>query len=99
MTRFTVGVLPGAEQEFREAFFWYFDRSPIAAEAFRSEVLESTDGLADRADMWPSNEDGIHFRVLDRFPHNIWHELNGRLATVIANAHQHRRPHYWKTRG
>jgi hypothetical protein len=27
--------LPEAEQEFREAFFWYFERSPIAADAFR----------------------------------------------------------------
>ena len=57
MTRFTVEVLPEAEQKFREAFLWYFDRSSIAAEAFRSEVLESVDGLTRRADMWPSNED------------------------------------------
>jgi len=26
-------------------------------------------------------------------------ELNGQLATDIAIAHQHRRPHYWKVPG
>ena len=98
MTRFTVEVLPEAELEFREAFLWYFDRSPIAADAFRAEVLESIDGLGDRADLWPANADGIHFHVLDRFPYTVWYDLSGQIATVIAVAHQHRRPNYWKKR-
>jgi plasmid stabilization system protein ParE len=99
VSQFTVEVLPEAEREFREAFLWYFDRSPIAADAFRSEVLESIDGLGDRADMWPVNDDGIHFHVLDRFSYTVWYDLTGRLATVIAIAHQHRRPNYWRARG
>ena len=85
MTRFAVELLPEAEQEFRDAF--------------RSEVLDSIDGLADRADMWPANDDGIHFHVLDRFPYTVWYDLSGQLATVVAIAHQHRRPSYWKARG
>ena len=60
VTRFTVHVLPDAEQEFREAFLWYFERSPIAADAFRSEIFECIDGLEDRANTSPSNKDGIH---------------------------------------
>jgi plasmid stabilization system protein ParE len=99
VTLFSVEVLPEAEREFQEAFLWYFDRSPIAADAFRSEVFESIDSLRDRADMWPANEDGIHFHVLDRFPYTVWYDLNGQLASVIAIAHQHRRPNYWKKRG
>ena len=65
MTRFTVEVLPESEREFREAFLWYFERSPIAADGFRSHVLEAIDGLAERADMRPENDDGFHFHVLD----------------------------------
>jgi plasmid stabilization system protein ParE len=91
--------LPEAEGEFREAFLWYFARSPIAADAFRCQVLEAIDGLADRADMWPTDEDGFHFHVLDRFPYTVWYDVNESLATIIAIAHQHRRPNYWKTRG
>ena len=99
MTRFVVEVPPDAEREFREAFLWYFDRSPIAADAFRTEVLEAIDGLVDRADLWPANEDGVRFHVLDKFPYTVWYDLDGTIATVIAIAHQHRRPNYWKTRG
>jgi plasmid stabilization system protein ParE len=99
VSRFTVEVLPDAEREFREAFLGYFERSPIAADAFRSRVLAAIDGLADRADMWPANADGFHFHVLDRFPYAVWHDVKGSVATVMTIAHQHRRPNYWKTRG
>ena len=98
MTRFVVQVLPEAEQEFREAFLWYFERSPIAADAFRSLVFEAIDGLEHRADMWPADEDGIHFYVLSRFPYTLWYDMVGTTVTVLAVAHQHRRPNYWKNR-
>ena len=99
MTRFAVEVLPEAEHEFREAFLWYFERSPIAADGFRSEVLAAIDELPDHADMRPLSDDGFHFHVLDRFPYTVWYDVSGKLATVIAVAHQHRHPNYWKIRG
>ena len=99
MSRFTVEILPVAEEEFREAFAWYFERSPIAADAFRAFIFDVIDGLADHADMWPADQDGIHFVVLTRFPYTVWYDLEGKAATVLAVAHQHRRPGYWKSRG
>lgn len=98
MTRFSVEVLPEAEQEFREAFLWYLDRSPIAADAFRTLVFAAIDGLDEQADMWPSNEDGLHYRVLNRFPYTVWYELQGDKAVVLAVAHPHSRPGYWQKR-
>jgi plasmid stabilization system protein ParE len=98
VTRFSVEFLPEAEHEFREAFFWYFERSPIAADAFRSIVFEAVDALGERADMWPASEDGIRYCVLTRFPYTVWFDLKEDKATVLAIAHQHRRPGYWKSR-
>ena len=60
MSRFTVQVLPEAEEEFRAAYLWYFERSPIAADAFRTLVLEAIDGLAEHPDMCPADAEGIH---------------------------------------
>jgi len=37
VTRFSVEILPQAEAEIREAFLWYFERSPLAADAFRTD--------------------------------------------------------------
>ena len=51
MTRYEVSILPPAEAEIREAFAYYFERSPIAADAFRTEVLISIDQLATNAEM------------------------------------------------
>jgi plasmid stabilization system protein ParE len=96
VSRFAVEVLPEAEEELRETFLWYFERSPIAADAFRSLVISANDALADNADIWPMSEDGLRYHVLSRFPYTVWYELHGAAVTILAVAHQHRRPRYWK---
>ena len=98
MSKFQVAVLPEAEQEFREAFLWYFERSPLAADAFREEVFDAIDGLTEDADLWPSDEDGFGFYVLTRFPYTVRFELDAEVATVMAISHHRRRPKYWRER-
>ena len=99
VTRFTVEILPEAEAEFREAFLWYFERSPVFADALRAEVLAKIDDLREDADTWPKDEDGISFRILaKRFKYTIHYDLVGDLVTVLAIAPQLRQPGYWKGR-
>ena len=98
MSRFRVAILPEAEAEFREAFLWYFERSPLAADAFRTEVFDKVDSLVDDADAWPKDESGIHFRILSRFPYTVHYGLEGGVATILAVAHQRREPGYWSPR-
>lgn len=98
MTRFSVQILPQAEAEIREAFLWYFERSPLAADAFRTEVFDAIDGLAQSADTWPTDEDGVRRYVLRHFPYTVHYELNGALVIVLAVAHQRRKPGYWLAR-
>ena len=94
--RFQVEVLPDAEAEFRSAFLWYFERSPVFADALRTEVLEKIDALQVDADSWPKNEDGVHFRILPkRFKYTIFYDLVGSSVTVLAIAPQLRDPGYW----
>ena len=99
MSRFSVAILPQAEAEIREAFLWYVERSPIAADAFRALIFEAIDNLSDHADLWPADADGFRFHVLNRFPYTLWYDFDGTTATVLAVAHQHRRPGYWRLRG
>ena len=98
MSLFRVRVIPEAFSEFSEAFRWYQARSQMAANGFRQEVLETIDALADRAAMWPRNEDGISFAVVGRFPYTVFYSLEGDEAVVLAVAHQRRRPGYWRDR-
>ena len=53
--RYEVSLLPLAEEEIKEAFLWYFERSPFAAEAFRTELFEAVDSLAEDPTMWPAD--------------------------------------------
>lgn len=98
MTRFEVKILPEAEAEIRDAFLWYFERSPIAADAFRTETLEAIDRLGVDALMWPEDEDAIRRHILRHFPYTVFYEILGSTVTVLAVAHQRRNPGYWRKR-
>lgn len=98
MSSFHVEVLPEAEAEAREAFLWYFDRSPIAADAFRVELFDAIDGLSETAKDWPENEDGFRHYHLRHFPYTVMYEVLGRTVAVFAVSHQRRRPGYWQDR-
>lgn len=96
MTVFSVEVLPDAEAEISEAFLWYLERSPMAADAFRVEVFDAIDRLATDALMWPQDADAFRRYILRHFPYKILYELVGTRVTVLAVAHHRRRPGYWR---
>ena len=91
-------LLPDAEAELREAFLWYHERSPLAADAYRIEVFRAIDSLRTDASMWPADEHGIRYCMLRHFPYSLHFEIDGQTVTVLAVAHQRRRPGYWRDR-
>jgi hypothetical protein len=93
-----VNLAPDAEWELHEAFLWYRERSQLAAETFRTDVYAAIDGLATEASMWPADEDGICHYVLRHFPYTIHYEYDAKTLTILAVAHQRRRPGYWQKR-
>ena len=95
---FQVSILPLAEEEIEEAFHWYRARSPFAAEAFRTEVVGAIDSLAEDPLMWPADDEGVRYYILRRFPYTIHYEVTESDVTVLAVAHQRRRPGYWQER-
>ena len=95
---FQVSLLPQAEEEIKEAFHWYFVRSQFAADAYRTEVVAAIDGLTEDPLMWPVDDEGVRYYILQRFPYTIHYEVTGSVVTVLAVAHQRRRPGYWQAR-
>ena len=96
--RYQVSLLPLAEEEIKEAFLWYFERSPVAADAFRAEVFGAIDSLAEDPTMWPVDAEGVRYFILRRFPYTIHYEVAASIVTVLAVAHQRRHPGYWHKR-
>jgi hypothetical protein len=72
-------------------------RAEILPEAWRSSAKPSS-GTSSAAP-WPQDEDGIHFRVLSRFPYSVRDDLTGSMVTVLAISHHRRLPGYWRARG
>jgi toxin ParE1/3/4 len=48
--------------------------------------------------MWPVDAEGVRYFILQRFPYTIHYEVAASHVTVLAVAHQRRRPGYWQKR-
>ena len=96
MSEFAVVLAPRAENDIAEAFGWYQERNATAADAFRAEVFETIDRLAEAPLSWPADDEGNRKRVVKRFPYTVWFEVLGSTVTVLAVAHHKRRPAYWR---
>jgi len=86
---------PNAEQEARAAFLWYLERSERAAAAFESEIERA---VGEAPTTYPVIEGALHRYLLDRFPYALLYTVQLARILVVAVAHQHRRPGYWKHR-
>jgi plasmid stabilization system protein ParE len=79
---------PEALREIDDAFEWYLERNPRAADAFVREV-------ASAPTIWPRFEAGTRRYVLRNFPYAIAYREVPAGIEVIAVAHHKRRPLYW----
>jgi len=84
--------------EYEAAFAWYFERSEIAAARFAEEVSRSLDLISAAPHRWPAHMHQTRRFVLRHFPFAIIYRKPSAVVQVVAMAHGHRRPGYWKER-
>ena len=89
---------PSAVEEARAAHRWYAERSKHAAAAFLSELDTAIAEIAESPDRWPAYFAGTRRYLLRRFPFLVVYRQQDSAIQVIAVAHGHRRPAYWKHR-
>jgi plasmid stabilization system protein ParE len=87
-----------AQEEINEAFEWYFQRSPGAAEAFLTEIGASMAQIASHPQMYPPYTKNTRRRVLSAFPYSLIFQEKDDSVLVVAVAHAKRRPGYWRGR-
>lgn len=97
MSEYLVVLAPAAEDDVRDGFLWYRERNALAANAFRTEVFDAIDRIADAPLGRPADDDGNRHRVLRRFPYSVYYEVLGDTVTILAVAHHRRRPGFWRT--
>jgi plasmid stabilization system protein ParE len=65
---YVVEIAPAAEADIHDAFGWYRERNVLIADAFRTEVFDAVDRIAEAPLAKPADEDGCRKRLLHRFP-------------------------------
>jgi plasmid stabilization system protein ParE len=88
-----------ASAEYEKAFDWYFARSEPTASKFANELDRAIGMIAEAPQRWPGTSYGTRKFLLHRFPFAVVYRELPSTIQVLAVAHCHRRPGYWKPRG
>lgn len=91
-------LLEPAQQELDEAIAWYTGQAPGLGDAFLIETLKSLRLISRFPQAWHRLSPQARSCRLNRFPYSVIYGLDGEDLVVIAIAHQHRRPGYWRDR-
>jgi plasmid stabilization system protein ParE len=89
---------PEALEEWKSAVAWYLERNETAAVNFVAEVDQAIELIAASPQRWPKGLHGTRKFVLQRFPFAVVYREKDTGIQVLAIAHGHRRPGYWKNR-
>ena len=94
----SVEFLEEASAEYEEALDWYLTRSEASASKFASELAQAIGMIAEAPQRWPAGPHGTRKFLLHRFPFAVVYRELPSTIQILAVAHGHRRPGYWKTR-
>jgi plasmid stabilization system protein ParE len=98
MARFEVIVHPAALDEAGAAAAWSRERSSDAASAFLDEIERAIAAIQQGPERWPSCGRSAHRFLMSKFPFAVGYRIRGMTVEVLAIAHGHRRPGYWRGR-
>lgn len=89
---------PAAAREVEDAQAWYEERSGLAASAFLLELSNAVSRIHEAPARYAAAEGGTRRIAMDRFPFTLYYRIAADQITVVAVAHQKRRPGYWRSR-
>ncbi len=94
----TVRFLEIAEIELDQAIHWHGAQAPCLDNAFLIDVLSAADRISRFPEAWHPLGEGVRRCRLSRFPYGLIYTLDNGDILVLAVAHLHRRPDYWRDR-
>jgi len=87
-----------AEEEMIEAAMYYESRASGLGVDYLSEIERAVSAIAESPGAWPIIEDKLRRRLVRRFPFGILYHDDPEEIVIVAIAHLHRRPGYWRKR-
>jgi plasmid stabilization system protein ParE len=94
-----VEILPPAEDDFEQSYFWYRERSFDAAARFRTAIRQAIDKVRHDSKLGIRIDDNYRFyRLKKSFPFYLVYRTETTKIVIVAIAHNRREPGYWRTR-
>jgi len=94
----TVRLLDVAQQELEEAVAYYNGQAPGLGDAFLLEVVSAIDRISRHPRAWHPLGKNTRRCRLRRFPYGLIYHQDQEGILIVAVAHSHRRPGYWRDR-
>lgn len=94
----TVHLLGVAQAELDEAIAWYANQAPGLGDAFLIETLKTIQLIELFPKAWHPLTKKIRRCRLRRFPYSVIYTQDDSDILILAIAHQHRKPGYWRNR-
>ena len=77
---------------------WYATRSATAAAGFEAELAEAESAIHMLPHAWPPYDHGTRRYLSRRYPFGVVYRVERTRILIVAVAHGHRRPGYWRDR-
>ena len=90
--------LPAAEEDYEEAYEWYYQQSERAAVGLERAVDVALEKVQTAPDRHPHCDLRHQFVTMKPYPYRIVYRMDGGRAVIVAMAHGSRRPGYWRSR-
>ena len=94
----TLTFHPAARDEFVAAAAYYDAAVPGLGNRFLVAVKQTADMLSTHPDAGAARGSGTRRLLVAGFPYHVVYRVRGDDIEVLAIAHQHRRPGYWRDR-
>ena len=91
-------LLAPAAAELEEALAWYAAQAPGLERRFIDEMRTARKRIAARPNAWHPLGNGVRRFRLRRFPYGLIYVVEANEVIVLAVAHLHRKPNYWRSR-
>ena len=89
-------IHPSALADLKSPVTWYLQHSETAVKKFVSEVDRAVGLVIEAPLRWPTAEHGTQKFILNRFPFAVVYREKPNAIQILAFAHGHRNPEYWK---
>ena len=93
-----INFLEIAQIELEDAIEYYNYELPGLGKAFLTEVLNTLDRIGEFPEAWHPCSKRTRRCQTRRFPYGISYQIRKQEILVVAVAHLHRKPDYWKYR-